>query len=294
MRTQLSATIPVALLLAACSAENGPSGPGDAMETRSETQAAAADQARSAKGESVKISVPKLSYSYVLGYRLPSDDLLRVQQMHVDMCQQLGADRCQMVAMEGTSENDTTPAASLKLRVATAIAQDFARNLNRTVTNAGGRTLDTNVAAEDVSRSIVDTEARIRQREILVARLTDVLRQRKGSVEELVNAERSVTQAQEELDQSRGWLAELQGRVAMSNFEIRYTGIAPASQGSFAGQLGEAGSGSLSSFAVTMRILLTMAIYLAPWALLIGGPLAALALLRRRRERRAAAIAASA
>ncbi|WP_163103853.1 DUF4349 domain-containing protein, partial [Acinetobacter baumannii] len=74
-------------------------------------------------------------------------------------------------------------------------------------------------------KDLVDTSARIRQREILVARLTEMLRGRQGRVSELVEAERSVAQAQEELDRAKGWMGQLQGRVTYSDFTIAYTPV---------------------------------------------------------------------
>jgi len=138
------------------------------------------------------------------------------------------------------------------------------------IEDAGGRSTDTKVEGEDVSKSIVDTQARIKQRELLVARLTTVLRTRKGSVGELVEAERSVTAAQEELEQARAWLKEQQGRVAMSEFDIRYMAItASANAESVGAQLGDATQASAANFLIGLRTVFTLAIYLLPWALLI-------------------------
>ncbi|MDT8757501.1 DUF4349 domain-containing protein [Sphingomonas psychrotolerans] len=78
----------------------------------------------------------------------------------------------------------------------------------RAIAAEGGRAAETTITADDVSKDVVDTEARIRQREILVTRLTDMLRNRQGRVSELAEAERSVAVAQEELDQAKGWRRE--------------------------------------------------------------------------------------
>jgi hypothetical protein len=135
---------------------------------------------------------------------------------------------------------------------------------------------------------MVDTEARIRQRQMLVARLTEILRNRAGKVAELVEAERSVAQAQEELDQAQGWLAELRGRVAMSDIEIRYTAIAPAVTPRTTGwQIRDAVAGSAALFAGALRALLLLAIYLLPWMLVLG-PVALFANAAAKRARRKA------
>lgn len=172
----------------------------------------------------------------------------------------------------------------LKLRVATAEARRFQVLLDHDVTEAGGRTENAKIATDEVSKQMVDTEARIRQRELLVARLTEALRNRKGKPAELVDAERSVTQAQEELDQARSWLGELRGRVAMSEFDIRYGAIAPsATAQGLGGRLGEAAQGSGATFLIGLNALLSLLIYLLPWLLLLGLPVLGLRALRKRR-----------
>jgi len=258
------------LLVSGCGQGSGPSSSQSTSET-AEAPAAAAD-AKAADGGATKVpvSIPQLAYAYKLGYKLPSDKMAETQDAHRGLCEAMGPARCQLLALERVGGQDVTGDALLRVRVATSEASVFQTALNKAVTDAGGRVTDTNVEGEDVSKSIVDAKARIAQREVLVGRLTDILRKRNGKVEELVAAERSVAQAQEELDQARGWLTELQGRVAMSNFEIRYSASAPStSAGSVGGQLGEATEGSAATFLIGLRGLFTLAIYLLPWLLLL-------------------------
>jgi len=221
--------------------------------------------------EPVKVSIPQLAYSYKLTYLLPGDKVAGIQDQHRTLCEQMGPARCQIIALQRGTGEDIHSEATLQLRVASADARAFSDSMGKSVSGAGGRNTQSSIATEEVSKAIVDTKARIEQRELLVARLTEVLRKRSGTVAELIEAERSVTQAQEELDQARGWLNELQGRVAMANFEIHYGSIAAsADAGSVSGQLGDATLGSATSFMIIFRLLLTIAIYLAPWALLGG------------------------
>jgi hypothetical protein len=236
----------------------------------------------------IPVTVPQIAYSFTLGYRLPASAIAGAQQAHLDLCNRLGP-RCQLVGMQRATGDDGTIRAFLKLRVASPLGQQLAGDLTQAVGKAGGRAVDTQISAEDVSKDLVDTDARIRQREILVARLTDMLRGRAGKVGELVEAERSVAQAQEELDQARGWLGELRGRVAYSNFSISYMPTtapvaAPSPQG-FLGQIGDAVAQSGAALAGFARGLLVFLIFLGPWVLLLGlGLFAVRPLLRRWRR----------
>ncbi|MES2442292.1 MAG: DUF4349 domain-containing protein [Pseudomonadota bacterium] len=284
MRTALA--LAAAVAIGGCSAETGP-GSSQTTSTEAARQSAAPDTgAKAADGAPapVKVSLPQLAYSYRLGFLVPGDKLAGAQEAHRALCEQMGPARCQLLALERGAGQDVTAGALLKVRVAGNEARGFQEAATKSVAQAGGRVTDTNVAAEDVSKDIVDAQARIAQRELLVARLTEILRSRAGKVAELVEAERSVAQAQEELDQAKAWLTELQGRVAMSDFEIRYTAVAAsASAGSVGGQLGEATQGSAATFLIGLRGLLTIAIYLVPWLLLAIPVILVVRRLRRKR-----------
>jgi hypothetical protein len=231
----------------------------------------------------VEITVPKLAYAYKLGFRLPGDGIATAQEAHRTACERMGATRCQLLGMSRGAAEDTEVAAFLKLRVAAGEAKRFSDEAIRVVAAAGGRAISTNVTADDVSKEIVDAEARIHQRELLVSRLTEILRTRRGTVSELVEAERSVAQAQEELDQTKGWLTELRGRVAMSDLEINYAAAAPnVSPPASSGQLGDAVMDSIAGFLIGVKTLLTLLIYLLPW-LLVATPFAYFAWRRRHR-----------
>ena len=282
----LIALTSVALGLAACSAENT-TRTGKAGETATEASASAPapDAGGADRPATVAVSVPQLAYAWSLGFLVPEDRLASAQDRHRSLCEDMGPARCQILSLERGTGTDQTGAGTLKLRVVSSEARAFSNQLANVIEDAGGRSTDTKVEGEDVSKSIVDTQARIRQRELLVARLTEVLRKRKGSVGELVEAERSVTAAQEELDQARAWLKEQQGRVAMSEFDIRYMAITPSANAESVGaQLGDATQASAATFLIGLRAFFTLAIYLLPWALLMFPVVMLLRWLRRKRD----------
>lgn len=290
---RLISTLAIAATLAACSAENdGSAGSGQtaAGDVATAEMTAPADPAAPGNppgpdaAAKVPISLPRLTYSYALSYLLPGDRIAATQDAHRDLCEEMGPARCQLLGLERGIGDAGNNRAMLKLRVATAEARRFQILLDHGVTEAGGRTENAKIATDEVSKQIVDTEARIRQRELLVARLTEALRTRGGRPADLVAAERSVTEAQEELDRARGWLGELKGRVAMSEFDIRYGAIAPgASTRGLGARLGEAAQGSGAVFLIGLDWLLSSLIYLLPWLLLLGLPVLALRTLRKRR-----------
>lgn len=275
----------LALLLAGCgSAEQGAretTTSYDVAEPAAPTPDAAQKEGTGA--QPLAVTLPRIAYAYRYAFVLPGDAVAKAQAAHVALCDKLGPARCQLLQMKTTSGEDQVSAATLKLRVASADARRFGAAAIAAVGKAGGRTVDQDVEAEDVSKQMVDAAARIRQRELLVQRLTEILRTRTGKVAELVEAERSVATAQEELDAARGWLAELSGRVAYSTMALSYAAVTATSSRSLPGELGEAVAVSLSTFSAGLRGLLTLAIILAPWAVLVGLAVWGIRAWRRRR-----------
>jgi hypothetical protein len=258
------------LAMAGCSkSPNG--GNGAALKTfdveEPPAPAKVAEKPTAPGSDPVKVSIPKMAYAYKYSFSLPGVAVTRAQQAHVALCDRLGPARCQVLALESQAGEGQAASATLKLRVDSLVARQFGVALETAVSDAGGHAVDRSMTAEDVSKDMVDTTARINQRELLVARLTEILRTRKGSVGDLVEAERSVATAQEELDQAKGWLTELQGRVAMSTIDIGYQAVA-ASTSNVGGGVADALPASASAFLIGLGAILRVLIFLAPWAML--------------------------
>jgi len=225
---------------------------------------------------------PRVAYSYGFRFRVPAAALASVQERHLQLCLAMGQARCRIVSMRrsetqpappardhgygGGRAEPAAPAASLEVQVAAPLADEFGRRLTASAGEAGGETVDRQIGADDVSREMVDSEARIRTRETLIRRLSTLLETRSGNIEQAVQAERAINAAQEELDAARTWLAETRGRVAMSKIAIFYesSGAAAvaAERDPIGKALGQAGSIATQSIAI---ILLIVALTL-PWA----------------------------
>ena len=248
----------------------------------------AEDGAASAAPAQITVSLPQLAYSYKLAFRLGGEKIARAQEAHRALCEKMGPARCQLIALSRGMGEDAADDAVLKVRIASSEAHRFSDTVGKMVAAEGGRQAGSSVTAEDVSKDIVDASARIRQRELLIARLTEILRSRNGKVAELIEAESSIADAQEELDKAKAWLAELRARVAMSDFEIRYSAVAPVATPSRAGsQIGEALADSGANVLIGIRGLVITLIYLLPWLVLLI-PVGLLARWGVRRWKRAA------
>jgi len=221
------------------------------------------------QADAIAVSVPRMAYSYRYAFVLPGPSIGHAQQAHLALCDRLGPARCQLLAMASESGDERVPRASLKLRVASSSARQFGVALENSVSGVGGRAVDQSITAEDVSKDLVDTQARIHQRELLIERLTEILRTRKGTVDELVEAERSVAAAQEELDQAKAWLTELQGRVAMSTIDVDYMATVITPPSAPAGDsIGETFTASAKAYITAMGAVLRLLIFSGPWLIL--------------------------
>ena len=251
--------------------------PPQAVEPRSETPAAASPNPL------LPETVPRIAYTYGFRFRLPAGAVAALQERHLTLCQRLGEARCRIVSMGRGERRDEDEAvsAALELEVAASLAARFGQQLAASAGEAGADPVERNIAAEDLSRPKVDSEARIRTRETLIRRLSALLETRSGNIQQAVEAERAINQAQEELDAARNWLGEMRGRVATSRFRIAYDSDEPAAprRNPLAASFDQIGALTVQSLAV---IVLVAGVAL-PWA---AAGLAFLALARWQRRRR--------
>ena len=278
-------TIAASLALSACQQADESAAENVAVESTSEAVAdaemAASDAgsvpaARSSENAlpelaGVPVSLPKLAYIYDYAFRMAGEDIGTLQRRHADLCEQQGPASCQIIGMNVSGETGDEVTGELQLSVATQHARAFGALLEKEAGDAGAEQLTANIQAEEMSKAIVDTEARLDARIALRDRLQDVLKTRKGSVRELVEAERGVAEVNEEIDQARSWLKEMKGRVAYSRVNIRYETGAVVTNDFLAPIQSALGSlGSIFGFLIAAFILLG-AIAVPVGGMVLGG-----------------------
>ena len=166
--------------------------------------------------------MPKIAYVYEYGFELPGAEIAALQKKHADLCEAQGPFSCRIISMSHSGEEGEHAYGRLQLAVAAAKARSFGESLGTAAGDAGGEQVSATITGEDLSKQIVDTEARLRARTVLRDRLMEVLQTRRGSVAELVEAERSVARVNEEIDQARSWLEEMKQRVSFSTINVEY------------------------------------------------------------------------
>ncbi len=265
MRKSLILSATATLALTACSQND--SGPSEAaMEEVAAvpaTESAAADAVAGNEGAAlptlaeIPVNLPQLAYVYDFRWRLPGEEIGALQRRHASLCEQQGPTICQITGMTKTGEDDGEVAGELKMAVATRQARAFGALLEDEAEDAGADQIAAEITSEELSKQMVDTEARLRSRVELRDRLQDVLRNRKGKVEELIEAERSVAAVNEEIDQARSWLKEMEGRVAYSRVTVHYESGTPVTSDFLGPVTGAVGSlGSIFGYLVAFLILI--------------------------------------
>ncbi|MCB2087917.1 MAG: DUF4349 domain-containing protein [Sphingomonadaceae bacterium] len=248
----------------------------------------AAGEAAVAGGE-IAVSLPQIAYVYAYGFRVDRETIPVLQKKHADLCENMGPTKCRILSMEQSGGEGSYTYGSLNLAVAADSARAFGTELAKSAESAGGEQVNAAITGEDLSKQIVDTEARLRARTVLRDRLMEVLRSRKGTVAELVEAERGVAQVNEEIDQARSWLVEMKGRVAFSRMNISYESGQPQS-GGFLDPIRSAVGSIGTILGVVIAALIVLATIAIPLGLLVWG---ILYLRRQWRARKQAGVVAS-
>ena len=216
------------------------------------------------------VGMPQVAYTYAFGFRVPASAIRPMQERHADMCEAKGPQTCRIVSMNtGESEGDYAYG-SLQLAIASDQARSFGKALTATSEGMNGELISSAIEGEDLSKRIVDTEARLRARTVLRDRLMEVLRTRRGTVAELVEAERGVAQVNEEIDQVRSWLTEMRGRVAYSTMTLEYQAGTP-SEGGFLDPIRSAWGSLATIFGSILAVLMVIGLVILPLVLLVWG-----------------------
>jgi hypothetical protein len=163
-----------------------------------------------------------LAYSYAMGLEVPSERLSGVIDRHVQACQAAGPRLCQLIGSSRSGDPDSYMEGYVQLRGEPTWLNTFMGGISAQVDEAGGRVISENRTSEDLTRQIVDTEARMRALSALRDRLQQLLRSRPGRLSDLLEVERELARVQGELDATQSNLAVMRTRVSMSELNLSY------------------------------------------------------------------------
>lgn len=172
-----------------------------------------------------------LAYSYAMGLEIPSERLSGVMDAHIQACTAAGPRLCQLIGSNKTGDPESFMQGYVSLRAEPTWLTTFRNGIAAQVDDAGGRVQSSTTNTEDLTRAIVDTEARMRAQTALRDRLQELLRSRPGRLSDLLEVERELARVQADIDSVQSNLAVMRTRVSMSELNINYQS-APRSVGS--------------------------------------------------------------
>lgn len=224
-----------------------------------------------------------LAYSYALGLELPSQRLSAVMDRHIQACQAAGPRLCQLVNSNRTGDPDNYMEGYVSLRGEPAWLNNFKAGMAQQADEAGGRVVSESTTSEDLTRQIVDTEARLRAQTALRDRLQELLRSRPGRLADLLEVERELARVQGDIDAVQSALAVMRTRVSMSELTLTYRSSPRAAGSDTLEPLRQAFANFLGIIVAGFAAILTIIAALIPFAIVLI-PLGWL-LLRWRRSR---------
>jgi hypothetical protein len=224
-----------------------------------------------------------LAYTYAMGFEVPSQRVDPLMSEHVQACVEAGARLCQLVGSNRSGDPDSAMQGYISLRAEPNWLRVFIAGMDAQVDDAGGRIVSQTTATEDLTRAIVDTEARLRALTALRDRLQELLRSRPGRLADLLEVERELARVQGEIDAIQSNLAVMRTRVAMSELTLHYQSAPrPLSSDTFL-PLREAFASFLGIIVGVFAAMVVFVAALIPFVI-VGVPLAWL-LLRWRKQR---------
>lgn len=203
----------------------------------------------------------QIAYAYSWGFRVAADDLATLQQRHMALCDAMG-DECRVLRSSQSGDGEFAYG-RMRLQVAASKIDSFSEHLTANNEDLNAEQISFAMDGEDLTENIIDTEARIAARLLLRDRLMEVLRNRQGSIGDLVEAERGVAEVNEEIDASQSRLQTLRNRVAFTSVTIEYD---PA-MGQYRLGFWKPVSEALASITSTFGVAVAAAIYLVVGAL---------------------------
>jgi hypothetical protein len=224
-----------------------------------------------------------LAYSYQVGLELPATAVADTVARHVANCQAAGPRLCQLIGSNVSGDPESSMNGYVSLRAEPNWLRTFRNGLEAEADAAGGKILTETTNSEDLTRAIVDTEARLRAQTALRDRLQRLLESRPGRLSDLLEVERELARVQAEIDAVQSNLAVMRTRVSMSELNLSYQSAARPLRSDTFRPLGEAFANFLGIVVMGFAAIVTIIAGLVPIAVVVV-PIVWLILRWRRRR----------
>jgi len=221
-----------------------------------------------------------IAYTHSLGFSLPRAGVEPVMQAHVAACEAAGSSRCIIINSNLNNQSDDYATGYLSIRAQPDWITGFLSGVDEEVAAAEGEIPSRNKQAVDLTRAILDTDARLNAQTILKGRLEDLLANRDGELSELLQVERELARVTGDIESITSNLKALRLRVSMSELTLQYetkrslvgggrTNPLASAFGDFFYNMSSALAAVITFFAVGLPWMIVFAIFLFIWLRLI-------------------------
>jgi len=228
-----------------------------------------------------------MAYRYIYSYFMSAKNVEPISKTHADMCLNAGPNVCQVLSYGTQAHSDDFVSAHLRVRGTPKWLETYKANIQASVDEAKGELRNSSVNAEDLTRSILDTSARLKAKKTLRTRLENHLETRDAKLGDLLSLERELARVQGEIESATSTLNVLRKRVSMSVVEISYQSQSQAvTRGTFAPVV-ESLKGFMGNMSRALSYVIDFIAVLLPWLILVILPLIWVVrwVLRRRRDK---------
>ena len=144
----------------------------------------------------VNLTIPQNSVFWPIGiishFHCRLNQLPKRQKSHAQICVDAGPTKCQLLASNTNVQSDDYVNAHLSLRAEPEWLKTFKEDILTSVETAKGEMTGSGVQAEDLTRSILDTDAALKSKKVLRSRLENLLETRNAKLPDLMALEREL------------------------------------------------------------------------------------------------------
>ncbi|MEO0548893.1 MAG: DUF4349 domain-containing protein [Pseudomonadota bacterium] len=211
-----------------------------------------------------------IAYSHSIGMTLPKGGVDPLMQSHVETCRSAGTSTCIVLNSNISSDDPDYAYGQLAIRATPDWIETFLGGLEADVDAAGGDITQRSTSAEDLTRAILDTGARLDAQKTLQGRLFGLLERRDGELGDLLQIERELARVTGDIESIEAQLKTLRLRVSMSRLDISYRTKPPAFDSGRGSPLGEAFGDFFYNLSSAIAAVITAFAVGLPWIVLIA------------------------
>jgi Domain of unknown function (DUF4349) len=272
---RLMLVIPMIALVTACGQKSTEQSSTDskAFDVQEESAAGAAPaamRADRASGPNVGVSAaPGVAFNYRYAFRLPNAKIAAVQEEHAQMCEKLGINHCRITGMRYRLVDEDSVSAMLAFKLDPAIARQFGKDGNASVSKADGMLVDSEITGIDAGAAISATDKGIAQLQDDLNRIEAQLKQ-KLSNEERVRLTEEAESLRQQMRATKDDRAASKESLATTPmvFEYGSGSLIPGFDGS--SPIRDAFGTAIKSFLTMVSFLIIAIGVVLPWGLFIG------------------------